>query len=75
MSATPVGTASVSTSPAKAGAASAPANTAANARATRPATWAASRRRGIIITTAVASLVAATFYVGFIVMMVMRALH
>jgi hypothetical protein len=35
----------------------------------------ASRRRGIIITTVVASLIAAGFYVGFIVMMVMRAIH
>jgi predicted secreted protein len=39
------------------------------------ATWAASRRRGIIVTTVVASLIAATFYVGFIVMMVLRAIH
>jgi hypothetical protein len=33
------------------------------------------RRRGIIITTVVASAVALTFYVGFIVMMVLRAIH
>jgi len=73
MSATPLGTASMSTSRVKAGAASAPADTALDTQS--PATWAASRRRGIIITTVVASLVAATFYVGFIVMMVMRAIH
>jgi hypothetical protein len=33
----------------------------------------ADRRRGVLITTVVASLVAAAFYVGFIVMMVLRA--
>jgi hypothetical protein len=35
----------------------------------------ASRRRGVIITTVVASLIAIGFYVGFIVMMVLRASH
>jgi hypothetical protein len=35
----------------------------------------ARRRRGIIITTAVVSLIAIAFYVGFIVMMVLRATH
>jgi hypothetical protein len=33
------------------------------------------RRRGIRLTTVVVSLIALAFYVGFIVMMVLRAVH
>jgi hypothetical protein len=33
------------------------------------------RRRGVRLTTVVVSLIALAFYVGFIVMMVMRAQH
>jgi hypothetical protein len=35
----------------------------------------AARRRGIVRTTWVVSAIALTFYVGFIVMMVLRAIH